>query len=114
MAKQLEYLIGMVARAGSGRGLSGFSPKDDQAGRVMLSHHQEREHGREGAPVIELVRITSAKIHGGACIQKQMAADVSIVLELLYVILIGSSPDLPVHVSKIIPFDVGTISGELG
>src|SRR5438045_5945905 len=102
----------MTARLG-GNGLPGFIAEQYQAGRIMLPDHKLRENRGQNTSIVELVRVSFAKVHGSARIQKNLAAHIRVIFELLDVKLVRARPDFPVNVPQVVALGVSAVSRKL-
>src|SRR5436190_4729464 len=82
MCEQGQDFVSVMPRTRGRCGLAGLGAEHDQAGSVMLANHQKGKNCSESSCVVELVRIVCPEVHRGARIQKDMAANVCVVLEL--------------------------------
>src|SRR5688500_9514792 len=109
----MEQFIGMMSRARWRRGLLRLCTENNQSGRVMLSYHQERQHCRQCPSIVEFISSSCTEVHGRAGIQKNVAANIRVVLELLHIIFVRATPNFPIHIAQIIAIHIWPIRREL-
>jgi hypothetical protein len=110
----MKNFFGVMPAGLRGHRLARIFAEQNQPGGIMLPDHHFGQHRGEHAAIKKFVSITGAKIHRAAGIEKDLAAEISVVLELLDIKLVRAGPYFPINVAQVVALSVGAVSGELG